>query len=176
MLIFKKNRTETTLFTETMIIANEETFNLYREREDNLPIEVTSERVVESVSGSGVTSQKINRVRYYVEARSALRRGTVGGRGREGGRRRRDGEYSALHRAVSLPVIFARFYGNLRIIQLGPGDHFPRYANSTVRPATRRTVLTTVVGGGMEQEGREIPRCRKNRSVRARQRGRERGG
>lgn len=55
---------------------------------------------------------------------------------------------------MSLPVIFARFYGNLRIIQLGPGDHFPRYANSTVRPATRRTVLTMVVAGG-RREGEE---------------------
>lgn len=57
--------------------------------------------------------------------------------------------------AVTLPVIFARFYGNLRIIQLGPGDHFPRYANSTVRPATRRTVLTTVVAGGKRSAKRE---------------------
>lgn len=73
------------------------------------------------------------------------------GERRRGGR---DGEYSALHRAVSLPVIFARFYGNLRIIQLGPGDHFPRYANSTVRPATRRTVLTMVVADG-DREGGE---------------------
>ena len=35
------------------------------------------------------------------------------------------------------PVIFARFYGNLRIIQLGPGDHFPRYANFWVRERER---------------------------------------
>jgi len=74
--------------------------------------------------------------------------------GREGGRTakgRRWDTYSARYIAaarLTLPVIFARFYGNLRIIQLGPGDHFPRYANSTARPATRRTVLTTVVAGG----------------------------
>lgn len=37
------------------------------------------------VSGSGVTSQKINRVRYYVEARSALRRRVVREGGRDGG-------------------------------------------------------------------------------------------
>lgn len=73
------------------------------------------------------------------------------GRPEKEGERERDGEYSALYRAVSLPVIFARFYGNLRIIQLGPGDHFPRYANSTVRPATRRTVLTMVVAGGRQR-------------------------
>jgi len=56
---------------------------------------------------------------------------------------------------LTLPVIFARFYGNLRIIQLGPGDHFPRYANSTARLATRRTVLTTVVAVGKWSAERE---------------------
>lgn len=35
------------------------------------------------VSGSGVTSQKINRVRYYIEARSALRRRRAAERERE---------------------------------------------------------------------------------------------
>lgn len=55
------------------------------EREKQFANRGTAKCVVEPVSGSGVTSQKINRVRYYVEARSALRRRAVREGGKDGG-------------------------------------------------------------------------------------------